>query len=352
MNLNRGEKIAEAVLYEGYMLYPYRASAVKNRQRWNFGVLCPRIYAESQNASEAWSMQTECLVRGDQTTVLRAKVRFLQVINRSIARLPHLLRELPDSGKFEFEVVDRLEVVGQTFVPWQEAVEREIVVQSPRQAVESPRAPLTFEFPGGRQFESLRDERGLIEGVIIREWESVSGSVEIDSRQCLSDVIKVAVSVHNLTSYDPQNQSRGAALMYSLVSAHTLLIVENGRFISLLDPPESLRSLAEGCRNIGTWPVLVGDEGDQDTMLSSPIILYDYPQIAPESSGGLFDGTEIDEILSLRILTMTEEEKREMRQTDQRIRQILERTESMPPEQFMKLHGVLRGLHPLTEEAL
>jgi len=271
MNLDRGEKIAEAVLYEGYMLYPYRASAVKNQQRWNFGVLCPRIYAESQNASEAWSMQTECLVRGDQTTVLRVKVRFLQV-NRSIARLPHLLRELPDSGKFEFEVVDRVEVVGQTFVPWQEAVEREIVVLSPHQAVESPRDPLTFEFSAGRQFESLRDERGLIEGVIIREWETVSGSVEIDSRQCLSDVIKVAVSVHNLTSYDSQNQSRGAALMYSLVSAHTLLIIENGRFISMLDPPENLRSLAKGCGNFGTWPVLVGDEGDRDAMLSSPII--------------------------------------------------------------------------------
>jgi hydrogenase maturation protease len=129
-------------------------------------------------------------------------------------------------------------------------------------------------------------------------------------------------------------------------------MVENGRFISLLDPPESLTSLAEGCRNVGTWPVLVGDEGDRDTMLSSPIILYDYPQIAPESAGGLFDGTEIDEILSLRILTMTEEEKLEMRQADQRVRQILERTESIPPEQFMKLHGVLRGLHPLIEEAL
>lgn len=86
-------------------------------------------------------------------------------------------------------------------------------------------------------------------------------------------------------------------------------------------------------------------------MLSSPIILYDYPQIAPESSGDLFDGTEIDEILSLRILTMTEEEKREMRQSDQRTRQILERTENMSAEQFMKLHGVLRELRSLTEES-
>ena len=141
------------------------------------------------------------------------------------------------------------------------------------------------------------------------------------------------------------------ALMYSLVSAHTLLTLDNGQFVSMFDAPESLRNLVDECRNLGTWPVLMGEEGDRDTMLSSPIILYDYPQIAPESAGGLFDGTEIDEILSLRILTMTDEEKREMRQSDQRTRRILERTENMPPEQFMKLHGTLRWLRPLTEEA-
>ena len=85
-------------------------------------------------------------------------------------------------------------------------------------------------------------------------------------------------------------------------------------------------------------------------MLSSPIILYDYPQISPESPGDLFDGAEIDEILSLRIMTMTEEEKAEMRQSDERARQILERTESLPPEQLMKLHGALRGLRAVTQE--
>ena len=85
-------------------------------------------------------------------------------------------------------------------------------------------------------------------------------------------------------------------------------------------------------------------------MLSSPIILYDYPQIAPESAGDLFDGTEIDEILSLRIMTLTDEEKLEMCQSDDRAREMLERTETMPVEQLMKLHGVLRGLRPVKED--
>jgi hypothetical protein len=352
MNLDRVEKIAEAVLYEGYMLYPYRASAVKNQLRWNFGVLCPQSYSKSQDDSEAWTMQTECLMRGDSSARLNVKIRFLQIINRTVGRLTHLLYELPVDTEPEFEVVNRLEVSGQMFVPWQEAVEREVAAPLLQAASAPFHRPLLFEFPSGREFEPLRGEGGLIAGVNIREWETLSGSVEIESKQCLDGVIKVAVRIHNRTSYEPsQHQSRADSLMYSLVSVHTILVLEKGQFISMLDPPESLRSVVEECRNVGTWPVLVGADGDLDTMLSSPIILYDYPQIAPESSGNLFDGTEIDEILSLRILTMTKEEKREMRQSDQRARQILERTESMPPEQFMKLHGALRGLRRLTEEA-
>jgi len=65
MNLDRVEKIASAVLYERYILYPYRASSVKNQQRWNFGALCPESYSEAQGGTEAWTMQTECLVAGD-----------------------------------------------------------------------------------------------------------------------------------------------------------------------------------------------------------------------------------------------------------------------------------------------
>jgi hypothetical protein len=350
MNLDRVEKIAEAVLYEGYMLYPYRASAVKNQQRWNFGVLCPRSYSESQNGSEAWTMQTECLLQGNSFSRLNVQIRFLQIVNRSIGRLTHPLHELPKDTEPEFEVVDRLGVCEQTFVPWQETMKREVVVPPLQEASSSLQQPV--EFPSKREFEPLRNEGGMIVGVIVREWKTLSGLVEVDSNQCSDGVIKSTVRIRNLTVFEPsQHPSRADALMYSFISTHTLLAIEDGEFISLLDPPESLRNLVDECRNIGTWPVLGGEEGDRDTMLSSPIILYDYPQTAPESSGDLFDGTEIDEILSLRILTMTEEEKCEMRQSDQRARQILERTESMPPEQFMKLHGALRALRSLTKEA-
>jgi hypothetical protein len=349
MNLDRVEQIAEAVLYEGYMLYPYRASAVKNQQRWNFGVLCP--YSESQNGHEAWTMQTQCLLQAGPSARLNVKIRFLQIVNRFIGRLTYPLLELSKDAEPEFAVVNRLEVGGETFVPWQEAVEREVSLLS----MHSCAVPIRqrFEFPAGRAFEPPRNEDGLIAAVIIRQWETLSGSTEIELKRCLDGVIKATVSIQNLTPYkQSEPQRRADAMAYSLVSTHTILGLEDGEFISMIDPPVTLKKLAEECRNIGTWPVLVGDEGDRDTVLSSPIILYDYPQIAPESPGGLFDGTEIDEILSLRILTMTDEEKREMRQSDQRARQILERTESMLPEQFMDLHGAMRGLRPMNKETI
>lgn len=352
MNLDHVEKIAEAVLYEGYMLYPYRPSAVKNQQRWNFGVLCPRMYSESQNGSDAWSAQTECLLQCDAAARLNVRIRFLQLVSRKVGRLKSPLRELPQCGDPDFELVDRLEVDKRSFLPWEEAVEREVEVPALHAGAELLYQPISFDFPDGRTLEPVRDEGGLIAGIIVREWHSLSGSIEIDLTKCPEGVSKATVSVRNLTFYEPQPQQRRAdALMHSLVSAHTVLALENGQFISMLDPPEALRSLVDECRNLGTWPVLVGEEGDRDTMLSSPIILYDYPKIAPESYGNLFDGTEIDEILSLRVLTMTDEEKHEMWQSDERTRQILERTENMPPEQFMKMHGAMRGLRAVPEEA-
>jgi hydrogenase maturation protease len=115
----------------------------------------------------------------------------------------------------------------------------------------------------------------------------------------------------------------------------------------MIDPPEPYRAIAATCRNVGVWPVLVGEPGARDTILAAPIILYDYPQVAPESPGDLFDATEIDEILTLRILTLTEDEKRAMRDVDARARALLERTESLARDQLMALHGTIRGLRPI-----
>jgi hydrogenase maturation protease len=350
VNLEAAEKIAAAVLYEGYMLYPYRPSSVKNQQRWNFGVLCPRSYCEQQQGSEAWMTQTECLVKMGHSMRLAVKVRFLQLVQRSIGKLRAPGEEKPEDIEQAFDIVDRLEVFGRMYQPWQEAAEREHILIVKDAASRLLPFSTDLVFPAGKEFEYLRDEHGKAVGVIVREWEKLALSVEVGAEHCHEGVIRLSVRTTNLTDFESSEATdRAAALMFSLLSAHTVLGVENGEFVSLLDPAEGLETLAAECRNTGTWPVLVDEKAE--TVLSSPIILYDHPQIAPESAGDLFDSAEIDEILSLRILTLTDDEKREMRQSDERARQILERTESMPKEQFMKLHGVLRGLTPLKEEA-
>jgi hydrogenase maturation protease len=352
MNLDKVEKIAEAVLYEGYMLYPYRASAVKNRQRWNFGVLYPRVYSEQQSGSDAWTMQTESLLEADLSTRLNIEIRFLQIVNRSVGKLLHAASELPPDGELEFVRVDKLIICGRTYTSWHEAMERKVNLPPLNPAAFSLHRQSFFEFRSQREFEPIANRDGVIEGVFIREWESISGSIEVLLKKCGNGLFKTTVRLRNLTAFElPKVETRSGALTSSFVSAHTIFGTEGGRFVSLLDPPHEFESFVAECTNIGTWPVLVGEDGARDAMLSSPIILYDYPQIAPESPGSLFDGTEIDEILSLRILTMTDSEKQEMRQSDGRAREILERTESMSPEQFMKLHGVLRGLRSVPEEA-
>jgi hypothetical protein len=348
MNTKLIDAIAKAVLYEGYMLYPYRASSVKNRRRFNFGVLYPRSYSEAQSGSDAWSMQTQCLVEGEFPSV-EVRVRFLKLLTRTVRELA---TPPASPSAFESSVEPALRRFDSLSAPWQEAVECEVAV--PVQDLNLLTAePLqwNFAFAAKEETELLRDN-GRLAGMIDRRQESIDGTVEITVAKEDRDVFKLQVRVKNLTqsTSDAAQTNRDSALMRSLVSAHTLLGVSNGQFISLLEPPENLKSLVASCENLGAWPVLVGAEGERDTMLASPIILYDYPQIAPESPGDLFDGTEIDEILALRIMTMTDDEKREMRNTDERARKILERTEALPMEHLAKLHGTLRDLRSLKEE--
>ena len=332
MNLNQVEKIADAVLYEGYILYPYRQSAIKNQQRWNFGVLCPESFSVAQGGTEAWSMQTECLISGSSEVALEVKVRFLHLLMRDICD--------PQS-----RVVQAIQVNGQILQTWQEAGEREVCV--PLLTLEDGVSrQFPFGFPASEQLETLTDTiSGEIAGHILRRQQAVEGTIDVTVKSLRDGLTKLNVSIRNTTTFEDAGQkSRDEALMRSMVSTHTILGLRRGQFVSLLDPPEDCREAANGCSNIGTYPVLVGEEGELDCMLSSPIILYDYPQIAPESAGALFDGTEIDEILTLRIMTLTDEEKEEIRAGDERARQILERTETLPQEQFLKMHGAMKSV--------
>jgi hydrogenase maturation protease len=348
MNTQLIDAIAKAVLYEGYMLYPYRPSSVKNRQRFNFGVLYPKLYSEAQTGSDAWRMQTECLVQG-AVPAIEVRVRFLKLVARTVREQaePACARSSSAPGASVSPQFDCISA------PWQEAIEcEETVPVHNLNGLTGEPFRRNFVFPAKEETEFLRDESARLIRTIERKQESVYGFIEIKAARAADHLFKLQVRVENRTLLEgnPDETSRDSALMRSLVSAHTVLGVADGQFVSLLEPPEELKTLATSCENIGAWPVLVGAEGERDTMLASSIILYDYPQIAPESPGDLFDGTEIDEILALRIMTMTDDEKREMRTTDDRARKILERTEALPMEHLAKLHGTLRDLRSLKEE--
>jgi hypothetical protein len=352
MNQTLVDQIAAAVLYEGYMLYPYRPS-VKNRQRWTFGGLYPRAYSESQEGGDACAMQTECLVLGGLETTVHVSVRFLQLVARLVGECISPPHDWTEEGEPPWRIVEALKVGDVVHHAWQEAVEHKIDLGDSNLGalVAQPRR-IEFHLDSGQDREPLRNPAGAIVGVFVRERQPIEGLVELSAAAVEEGTFRLTVKVLNQTPW-PGNETtarRDEALMHSLVSTHTVLVVCDGEFVSMIDPPEPFRALTAECRNTGTWPVLVGAEGGKDTVLSAPIILYDYPRIAPESPGDLFDSTEIDEILTLRIMTLTEDEKRAMSAVDSRARALLERTESLAREQLLGLHGTVRGLRPFTGE--
>ena len=332
------KKIAEAVLYEGYLLWPYRRSARKNQQRWTFGGVHPRAYSEARGEDDPWVMQTQCLVLGDEEPTIEVQVRFLHVVERKVG---------VKSGE-ALEFVDELRVGGELHLPWDEAAEREIAVgrfKLPELLGSSGQAEI--DIPGGSSEEPLAEPTGEVVGALVRSWRPLHGAVEVGAEPLREGAYRVTVRITNTTPWG--GEDRESTLKQTFVSTHTTLEVEGGEFVSLMDPPEELREAAEGCENLKTWPVLVGEEGEKNMLLSSPIILYDYPQIAPESPGDLFDGTEIDQMLILNVLNLTDEEKEEMRASDPRGREILERCESLSTEELMKLNGTFRDIRMLRD---
>ena len=336
--MDAAKKIAETVLYEGYILWPYRRSAKKNQQRWTFGGVYPRAYSEARGEDDPWIMQTQCLVSGDEESTIEVRVRFLHVAERKVGR---------KRGE-ALEFVDELRVGGELYLSWDEAIEREIAVGrfELSDLLESP-MQVGIDIPGGSREEPLAEPGGEVVGAVVRGWRTLCGTVEVEAEPLREGVFRVTVGITNTTPWG--GEDRESTLRQTFVSTHTALEVEGGEFVSLMDPPEEFREAVRGCENLKTWPVLVGEEGERTMLLSSPIILYDYPQIAPESPGDLFDGGEIDQLLVLNILSLTDEEKEEMRASDPKAREILTRCESLSPEELMNLHGAVREFRMLRE---
>jgi hypothetical protein len=300
--------IADAVLYEGYVLWPYRRSALKNHRRWTFGCVLPRAWS-AEHPDDPWRMRSQCLLEGPPDAQVDVTVRFLHVVWRQAMR----------GG----EPVDELLAGGERHLTWEEATEREL-------------GPGPVRIAAGEESEQLPG------GAVVRSWRALEGAVDIASEELRPGLRRLTVTIANTTPWE--GTERHDALRSAMCSTHTVLRARGGgAFVSLTDPPEELREEAAACANEHTWPVLAGPPGERDVLLSSPIILEDHPRVAPESPGDLFDGGEIDALLTLNILAMTDAEKDEMRASDPRVRAILERTEGLSAEQMARLReGAVR----------
>ncbi len=322
--------IADAVLYEGYILWPYRRSALKNQRRFTFGGVYPPAHSAA-HPDDPCVMQTEVLLSGRADTPVAVDVRFLQIVRRTVRERRG--DQLHDVGE--------LTVAGERHLTWEEAVEREVHAAWDLESLREMRV-VSIEIGGGCETEELGDESGAVAGALVRSWQDLRGELRVRAVPVTAGLWRLTAGIENLTAFSSGDRQR--ALEHTFCSTHTLLQSPGGSFISSTDPPAELEHEAAACANLGTWPVLVGEPADCSTMLSSPIILEDHPRVAPQSPGDLFDGGEIDQLLILNILTLTDEEKAEMAASDPRAREILERTERLSPEQMMALHGTVREL--------
>jgi hypothetical protein len=306
VNFDDARAMADAVMYEGYILYPYRASAAKNQSRWQFGVVMPPGYA-AVDPSERDFAQTECVLEHTGQPALELVIRFLQVQRRT-----------------------------GTGPSWDEAVEREV-------AVDVDAAKLLGGGECVTEFEIAAGEER--EGDVLRRREALDGTVSVLATPlpCPWGAARLRVRVDNHSAPADGPRSREDALPTALVAAHMIIGLNGGAFISMTDPPEWAGPEVQACENIGCWPVLAGADGGRQVMLATPIILYDHPELAPESPGDLYDGTEIDEILSLRTLALSDAEKEEARATDPRAAALIDRVEALDADDFNRMHGAIRS---------
>lgn len=351
MNLDTARRIADTVLYEGYILYPYRASHGKNASgvRWQFGVLVPKGQAEARplppgamqaagtvsGAVETWCQQTECILEpGDDATV-DVTLRFLHLQARVVERLGE------DGSN---TAVESLTAGGELYVTWDEGVETEFDATVRLGDLSGTEQVVPVELAGSEEIETVEGGR------VVRRRQALSLRLVLSAEELPGPygIAKLRVRAENVTDWADGEADRADVVLRSPVATHLILAASPGsRFVSPLDPPEWARPAVQLCENLSTWPVLVGEEGSTDMMLSSPLVLPDYPQIAPESPMDLFDGTENDELLSLRIMTLTDEEKAEARATDPRAAAIIEHADNLPPEIYERLHGAIRSLSEL-----
>ncbi len=338
-SIEAARRVADAVRDEGYLLYPYRSTSSKNQIRWQFGVLGPPGAAGAGTGEEA-TMVSECLLRPLAESLAPAELtihlRFLQL----------QLRAVEAARADGFVPVEELRVAGTSVIGWDEAVEREVLLGpfTLQDLCAGQVLVVPVEVAGGSDVESLHED-GTVVGRLVRTRCELRAVVTVSVERLQAErLLRLRLEVENVGATEV---AADRVIQRSFIGAHLLVEAAHAGFVSLVDPPADAVAAAAGCRQHRCWPVLAGPAGSDDVVLVSPIILEDHPQLAEQSAGPLFDSTEIDEILTLRVMTMTDEEKAQARATDPRAAEIIDRCSEVSPEDLMLLHGVLRDPHAL-----
>jgi hypothetical protein len=348
--LEQALEVADTVLYEGYLLYPYRRSSAKNQVRWQFGVLGPRAWAEARGpvregvagSTEWWWQQTDVLLRAPRRAVVGVVVRFLQVVRCDLEAL---------GADGTYGAVDELLAGDRRLLATEQARACELSHELGLAGLLDAEHVAEHVVPGGREEETVLHAAVPV-GRVVRVREPLRCTIWIAATPVAQPgLVRLRIRTANTVEDLPPAASREVALRRSLVATHTLLRLDRGAFVSAIDPDPEAAPAVAAARNVRTFPVLAGPTGSSGIVLSAPIILEDHPRVAPESPGDLYDAAEIDEILTLRTMTLTDDEKAEARATDPRAAALLERVDAMPEHVLARLHGALRPGRPTDRAA-
>ncbi|MGW5255375.1 hypothetical protein ACWERW_20530 [Streptomyces sp. NPDC004012] len=290
-------RVADTVLFEGCALHPYRGSAAEHRLRRQFGVLVPPAWGADRE--EEYDFQhTECLMEPGVDATLAVELRFLRARRRTVQQA---------RADGTFTTVAELRLGERVLAPLDEGtVERVEAVVTPAELVEGDGVTLAFARPAEEASEPALDADGRAVGRLVRRYEEIHGTLRLSARRLDGPfrVMRLTAVVENTSPWTPADgeaADRGSALPRSLMATHLLLGLSAGSFLSMTEPPEWAKDAITSCRNLHTWPVLAGEPGRADVMLSSPVILGDHPAVPaahPDGPGSSYAPVAADGALT------------------------------------------------------
>ncbi|MBW8705994.1 hypothetical protein MBT84_40910 [Streptomyces sp. MBT84] len=286
-------QVADAVLFEGSPLHPYRASAARNGLRRQFGVLVPPAW--NADGDEYDFQHTECLMEPGTGATLAVELRFLR------ARRPVVQPTRSEGGS---QTAPGRGPGGESpAAPAGGTEERVEAVVAVDRLAEGDGITIPFVRPAGEESEPIRDEDGRVVGHRTFRHEEIGGVLRLAARRIEGPyrLMRLTAVVENTSAWTPEengNTDRDAALRHSLVATHLLIGLSAGSFLSMTEPPEWARGVSAACRNLHTWPVLAGEPGRADVMLSSPVILGDHPVLDPHTRRTALEATDLDAVLA------------------------------------------------------